>query len=132
MRGFEFFNLVSSYTFDSLSLIHLKATRRIKFQGKVVKPVISISDEQQTNTNGEKTEVSKILAGDVSITTIFNQDTEEAFKKTVGVDRLIDMLKDATYQELQKLKDYEELDSSVMSIVDRVVHKTNEKNRVSS
>lgn len=70
------------------------------------------------------------------------------------VDRLIDMLKDATDQELQKLvvenilafnegfwirlaartdtckseddkKDYEELASSVMSIVDRVVHKTN-------
>nr|KAJ0187814.1 hypothetical protein LSAT_V11C900490050 [Lactuca sativa] len=73
MRGFEFFNLVSSYAFDSLSLIHLKATRRIKFQGKVVKPVISISDEQQTNTNGEKTEVSKILAGDVSITAICKQ-----------------------------------------------------------
>nr|KAJ0187100.1 hypothetical protein LSAT_V11C900490060 [Lactuca sativa] len=81
-----------------------------------------------------------------------NQDTEEAFKKTVGVDRLIDMLKDATDQELQKLveniiafnegfciwlaartdtckseddKNYEELDSSVMGIVDRVVHKTN-------
>lgn len=29
-----------------------------------------------------------------------NQDTEEAFKKTVGVDRLIDMLKDATDQEV--------------------------------
>ncbi|KAI3525265.1 hypothetical protein L1887_03940 [Cichorium endivia] len=85
-----------------------------------------------------------------------SQDTEEAFKKTVEVDRLIDMLKDANDQELQKLvvenilafnegfwiriaartdtckseddkKDYEELASSVMSIVDRVVHKTNEK-----
>ncbi|KAL4579660.1 hypothetical protein LXL04_015816 [Taraxacum kok-saghyz] len=57
MRGFEFFNLVSSYAFDSLRPIHLKATGRIKFQGKVVKPV-SIADEQPT----------KILAGDVSIT----------------------------------------------------------------
>lgn len=55
MRGFEFFNLVSSYAFDSLRPIHLKATGRIKFQGKVV-------DEQPM------TEVSKILAGDVSIT----------------------------------------------------------------
>ncbi|KAI3691537.1 hypothetical protein L2E82_49901 [Cichorium intybus] len=55
MRGFEFFNLVSSYAFDSLRPIHLKATGRIKFQGKVV-------DEQPMN------EVSKILAGDVSIT----------------------------------------------------------------
>lgn len=53
MRGFEIFNLVSSYAFDSLRPIHLKATGRIKFQGKVVKPAA---------------EVSKILAGDVSIT----------------------------------------------------------------
>lgn len=85
-----------------------------------------------------------------------DQDAEEAFKKTVEVDRLIDMLKGSSDRELQKLvvenilafnegfwirlaartdtcksdddkKDYEELASSVMSIVDRVVHKTNEK-----
>ncbi|RWR92262.1 hypothetical protein CKAN_02147200 [Cinnamomum micranthum f. kanehirae] len=52
-----------------------------------------------------------------------NQDAEESFKKTVEVDRLIDMLRDATANE----KDYEELALSVMSIVDRLVHKTNEK-----
>ncbi|KAK9061014.1 hypothetical protein SSX86_018194 [Deinandra increscens subsp. villosa] len=52
MRSFEIFNLASSYAFDSLRPIHLKATGRIKFQGKVVKPAA---------------EVSKILAGDVSI-----------------------------------------------------------------
>ncbi|XP_050366551.1 uncharacterized protein LOC126785021 isoform X3 [Argentina anserina] len=85
-----------------------------------------------------------------------NQDAEEAFKKTVEVDRLIDKLRDANPIELQKLvvenvlafnegfwirlaartdtckseddkKDYEELAISVMSIVDRLVHKTNEK-----
>ncbi|XXG86079.1 hypothetical protein AAC387_Pa11g1049 [Persea americana] len=85
-----------------------------------------------------------------------NQDAEESFKKTVEVDRLIDMLRDATANELQKLvvenilafnasfwirlaartdtcksdddkKDYEELALSVMSIVDCLVHKTNEK-----
>lgn len=74
MRGFEFFNLVSSYAFDSLRPIHLKATGRIKFQGKVVKP-ISITDEHllngPKNVNGvplKDTEGSKILAGDVSIT----------------------------------------------------------------
>nr|XP_043627269.1 protein TIC236, chloroplastic [Erigeron canadensis] len=60
MRGFEFFNVVSSYAFDSLRPIHLKATGRIRFQGKVVKPT-TIVDEQDT-------EESKILAGDVSIT----------------------------------------------------------------
>ncbi|XP_024030100.1 uncharacterized protein LOC21391798 [Morus notabilis] len=85
-----------------------------------------------------------------------NQDAEEAFKKTVEVDKLIDKLRDANPNELQKLvvenvlafnegfwirlaartdtckseddkKDYEELAVSVMSIVDRLVHKTNEK-----
>ncbi|KAK9286830.1 hypothetical protein L1049_015235 [Liquidambar formosana] len=85
-----------------------------------------------------------------------NQDAEKSFKKTVEVDRLIDMLRDANPNELQKLvvenvlafnetfwirlaartdtckseddkKDYEELALSVMSIVDRLVHKTNEK-----
>lgn len=64
MHGFEFFNLVSSYAFDSLRPIHLKATGRIKFQGKVVRP-ISNADEQ---TPLKDTDVSKILAGDVSIT----------------------------------------------------------------
>ncbi|KAK2978270.1 hypothetical protein RJ640_017121, partial [Escallonia rubra] len=85
-----------------------------------------------------------------------NQDPEESFKKTVEVDRLIDMLGDANDKELQKLvvenvlafnesfwirlaartdtcksdddkRDYEELALSVMSIVDRLVHKTREK-----
>ncbi|KAJ7967264.1 Laminin subunit alpha-1 [Quillaja saponaria] len=85
-----------------------------------------------------------------------NQDAEEAFKKTVEVDRLIDTLRDATPKELDKLvvenvlafnegfwirlaartdtckseddkKDYEELAISIMSIVDRLVHKTKEK-----
>ncbi|XP_059460497.1 uncharacterized protein LOC132189725 isoform X2 [Corylus avellana] len=85
-----------------------------------------------------------------------SQAAEEAFKKTVEVDRLIDTLRDANPKELQKLvvenvlafnesfwirlaartetckseddkKDYEELATSVMSIVDCLVHKTNEK-----
>ncbi|XP_011658555.1 uncharacterized protein LOC101218799 isoform X2 [Cucumis sativus] len=85
-----------------------------------------------------------------------NQDAEDAFKKTVEVDRLIDTLRNASSIELQKLvlqnvlafnenfwirlaartdtckseddkKDYEELAASVMSIVDHLVHKTKEK-----
>ncbi|PON80781.1 hypothetical protein PanWU01x14_003370 [Parasponia andersonii] len=52
-----------------------------------------------------------------------NQEAEEAFKKTVEVDRLIDKLRDADPNE----KDYEELAVSIMSIVDRLVHKTKEK-----
>ncbi|XP_068646358.1 uncharacterized protein [Aristolochia californica] len=51
------------------------------------------------------------------------KDAEESFKKTVEVDRLIDSLRDANPIE----KDYEELASSVMSIVDRIIHKTHEK-----
>ncbi|XP_068319732.1 uncharacterized protein [Pyrus communis] len=85
-----------------------------------------------------------------------NQDVEEAFRKTVEVDRLIDKLRDLNPIELQKLvvenvlafnegfwirlaartdtckseddkKDYKELAISIMSIVDCLVHKTNEK-----
>ncbi|XVE93711.1 hypothetical protein REPUB_Repub01dG0217700 [Reevesia pubescens] len=85
-----------------------------------------------------------------------NQDAGKAFKKTVEVDRLIDMLREANPNELQKLvvenilafnegfwiqltarsgtceldddkKDYEELATTVMSIVDRIVHKTHKK-----
>ncbi|KAL2927245.1 Lysine--tRNA ligase [Bienertia sinuspersici] len=85
-----------------------------------------------------------------------NQDAEEAFKKTVEVDRLIDTLKDANPKELQQLvaenvlafnegfwirlaartdtckseddkKDYEELAATLMTTVDLLVHKTNEK-----
>ncbi|XP_014755597.1 uncharacterized protein LOC100840747 isoform X6 [Brachypodium distachyon] len=48
---------------------------------------------------------------------------EESFKKTIEVDRLIDMLRDANPRE----KDYEELAENIMNIVDRVVHKTDEK-----
>ncbi|RZB79450.1 hypothetical protein D0Y65_029630 [Glycine soja] len=85
-----------------------------------------------------------------------NQEAEEAFKKTVEIDRLIDMLREANPRELQKLvvenilafnpsfwvrlaartdtcksdddkKDYEELATTVMNVVDCVVHKTKEK-----
>ncbi|KAK9667320.1 hypothetical protein RND81_14G248400 [Saponaria officinalis] len=85
-----------------------------------------------------------------------SRDAEEAFKKTVEVDRLIDTLRDASHNELPKLvaenvlafnegfwirlaartetckseddkKDYEELAATLMSTVDRLVHKTKEK-----
>ncbi|KQJ97330.1 uncharacterized protein LOC100840747 isoform X4 [Brachypodium distachyon] len=81
---------------------------------------------------------------------------EESFKKTIEVDRLIDMLRDANPRELDVIvvenilafsegfwvrlaaridlcksdddkKDYEELAENIMNIVDRVVHKTDEK-----
>lgn len=71
MRGFEFFSLVSSYPFDSPKPMHLKATGKIKFQGKVLKP--SISDEQdcgfERNKKFNMTDKGKTdtLAGEVSI-----------------------------------------------------------------
>ncbi|XP_019165949.1 PREDICTED: uncharacterized protein LOC109161862 isoform X1 [Ipomoea nil] len=85
-----------------------------------------------------------------------NQDAENSFRKTVEMDRLIDMLRAADDKELQKLvvenvlsfnesfwirlaaradnckseddkKDLEELASFLMSLVDSIVHKTYEK-----
>ncbi|KAK7257978.1 hypothetical protein RIF29_32339 [Crotalaria pallida] len=85
-----------------------------------------------------------------------NQEAEESFKKTVEIDRLIDLLREANSHQLQKLvvenilafnptfwirlaartdtckseddkKDYEELATTIMTVVDLVVHKTNEK-----
>ncbi|CAK8576601.1 unnamed protein product [Lathyrus sativus] len=83
-------------------------------------------------------------------------EAEEAFKKTVELDKLIDMLREANPRELEKLvaenilafnpdfwirlaarsdtciseddkKDYEELATTVMSVVDLMVHKTKER-----
>ncbi|XP_047977254.1 protein TIC236, chloroplastic-like [Salvia hispanica] len=69
MRNFEFFNLVSSYTFDSLRPIHLKATGKIKFQGKVNKYYGEVT---QSTTNSEMIpkeddEDEKSISGDISI-----------------------------------------------------------------
>ncbi|KAJ1693138.1 hypothetical protein LUZ63_009836 [Rhynchospora breviuscula] len=85
-----------------------------------------------------------------------NKDAEQAFMKTVEVDRLIDTMRDSNPRELEQVvvenvlsldegfwirlaarsetckseddkKDYEELAACVMSIVDCLVHKTEEK-----
>ncbi|XP_042062762.1 uncharacterized protein LOC121806706 isoform X1 [Salvia splendens] len=85
-----------------------------------------------------------------------DKDAEKSFKKTVEIDRLIDILRDADDKEVQQLvvenvlafnegfwirlaartetckseddkKDYEELAAVLMSVVDRLVHKTKEK-----
>ena len=70
MRNFEFCNLVSSYTFDSLRPIHLKATGKIKFQGKINKN--SHSQVSQSDTNSEMIpkegdDNEKSISGDISI-----------------------------------------------------------------
>ncbi|KAK2983126.1 hypothetical protein RJ640_022598 [Escallonia rubra] len=73
LRGFEFFSLVSSYAFDNLRPTHLKATGRIKFQGKVIKP-FRLTDKQvvESGTNMENVlmkgnDDAHSLAGEVSI-----------------------------------------------------------------
>ncbi|MBA0806631.1 hypothetical protein Gohar_022500, partial [Gossypium harknessii] len=70
MRGFEFFNLVSSYTFDTPRPTHLKATGKMKFHGKVVKP--SISSEQDFCPDGQTEKMmdnrsKQSLVGDLSV-----------------------------------------------------------------
>ncbi|XP_075491996.1 protein TIC236, chloroplastic [Primulina tabacum] len=62
MRNFEFFNSVSPYAFDSLRPVHLKATGRIKFQGKVKETCHTI---ESPPLEGDKN--AKSLSGDVSI-----------------------------------------------------------------
>ncbi|KAL6313068.1 hypothetical protein AAG906_031136 [Vitis piasezkii] len=59
MRGFEFFNFVSSYPFDSPRPVYLKATGRIKFQGNVEKRIYKVQITDKENTHG--------LVGDISI-----------------------------------------------------------------
>ncbi|XVE98519.1 hypothetical protein REPUB_Repub03eG0113100 [Reevesia pubescens] len=70
MRGFEFFNMVSSYTFDSPRPTHLKATGKIKFHGKVLKPCIT--SEQDFGSEGQPEKMTdnrsrQSLVGDLSV-----------------------------------------------------------------
>jgi len=75
MRGFEFFSLVSFYPFDSPRPTHLKATGKIKFQGKVLKPS-SIVNEQDLASGRDLQHVkvegtaqgTQSLVGEVSVT----------------------------------------------------------------
>ncbi|XP_021275631.1 uncharacterized protein LOC110410318 [Herrania umbratica] len=70
MHGFEFFSLVSSYTFDSPRPTHLKATGKIKFHGKVLKPCIT--SEQDFGPEGKPEKMTdersrQRLVGDLSV-----------------------------------------------------------------
>ncbi|KAK4774964.1 hypothetical protein SAY86_009899 [Trapa natans] len=72
MRSFEFFSLVSSYPFDSPKPVHLKATGRIKFQGKVTKASSHLNDhighdKHKHDFETTAKESSKSLIGEVSI-----------------------------------------------------------------
>ncbi|CAL8996726.1 unnamed protein product [Prunus brigantina] len=72
MRSFEFFNLVSPYPFDSPKPMHLKATGKIKFQGKVLKPYIDNGQDFGFERNKQPVEMADkgktdSLVGEVSI-----------------------------------------------------------------
>lgn len=72
MRAFEFFSFASSYFFDSPRPVHLKATGRIKFQGKVTKPLGHANGHMNTDDSLQSVHVnveesSKNLVGDVAI-----------------------------------------------------------------
>lgn len=64
MRGFEFFSLVSSFALDSVRPVHLKATGRIKFQGKVIHNDQNLLIEENLVAQEGSTDV---LSGDLSI-----------------------------------------------------------------
>lgn len=64
MRGFEFFSLLSSYNFDSPRPTHLKATGKIKFQGKVFKSS-SITNMQPVEMRDKG--IMDSLVGDILI-----------------------------------------------------------------
>ncbi|KAM7259217.1 hypothetical protein ACFE04_014958 [Oxalis oulophora] len=69
MRGFEFFSLVS-YPFDSPRPTHLKASGKIKFQGKVLKPDSKVQGNDsgsEKKSQNMKTTNSQSLAGEVSL-----------------------------------------------------------------
>lgn len=76
MRGFEFFSLASSYPFDSPKPMHLKATGRVRFQGKVLEHSI-IANKQDFEFEKKGTSVrmtdkgkAKSLMGEVSISSL--------------------------------------------------------------
>ncbi|XP_021889309.1 uncharacterized protein LOC110808207 isoform X4 [Carica papaya] len=137
----------SSFSFPSSSLLHNRSSllQRWKPGNFWMRNLKSVSSTTVIQWKRRRTLICAV-----------NQDAEEAFKKTVEVDRLIDTLRDANPKELDKLvvenilafnegfwirlaartdtckseddkKDYEELATSVMSIVDCLVHKTHEK-----
>ncbi|CAL4951973.1 unnamed protein product [Urochloa decumbens] len=75
MRGFEFAHIASSIPFDSPRPLHLKASGRVKFQGKIMKSS-NIADDKtkgilQSNIDQNKLETNlSRLVGDISLSGI--------------------------------------------------------------
>lgn len=69
MRGFELASFFSMIQFDSPRPHHLKATGRVKFQGKVVKSLNAGFKNIKPDDSAASDEVSR-LAGEISLTGI--------------------------------------------------------------
>ncbi|RLN25470.1 uncharacterized protein C2845_PM07G36590 [Panicum miliaceum] len=75
MRGFEFAHVASSIPFDSPRPLHLKASGRVKFQGKIMKSS-NVADDKikgvlQSNIDQNKLETNASkLAGNISLSGI--------------------------------------------------------------
>jgi hypothetical protein len=75
MRGFEFAHIASSIPFDSPRPLHLKASGRVKFQGKIMKSSNiadgNINGVLQSNIDQNKLETNASkLVGDISLSGI--------------------------------------------------------------
>ncbi|XP_039810202.1 protein SUBSTANDARD STARCH GRAIN 4, chloroplastic-like isoform X2 [Panicum virgatum] len=75
MRGFEFAHIASSIPFDSPRPLHLKASGRVKFQGKIMKSSNTADDKikgvLQSNIDQNKLETNASkLAGNISLSGI--------------------------------------------------------------
>lgn len=66
MRGFELFNMLSSYPFDSPRPVNLKATGRIKFQGQVTGTLCN-TDQSPGDGRNASDRNTDVLVGDVSV-----------------------------------------------------------------
>ncbi|XP_048494076.1 protein TIC236, chloroplastic isoform X2 [Beta vulgaris subsp. vulgaris] len=66
MRGFELFNMLSSYPFDSPRPVNLKATGRIKFQGQVTGTLCN-TDQSPGDGRNASDRTMDVLVGDVSV-----------------------------------------------------------------
>ena len=70
MRGFEFANFISSISFDSPRPMHLKATGRVKFQGRVMESGNHVDDKESTPDGQIDLEKGRRLVGEISMSGI--------------------------------------------------------------
>ena len=135
MRGFEFFSLVSAYAMDSLRPLLLKASGRIKFQGKVLKPngIISEQNFEMTRQHVQMLEkgIADSLFGEVSISGLkLNQlmlapQLSGLLRLSPGrikVMRKIISQKNVTLQDIMDLLKFTLLPSHITSHCSIIIH----------